>query len=209
MYKYKSEDEEYFSYYCDELKAQGFIKEFGYEVSKFDLSPKYSRSYLKAGKRKELHKEEHIYKSSSITADLTIIWTKKAENIFYLNPLKPIHGNVKDIPFRLVRNTTADLISCIEVKPIYEGSISSSISFPLKMKQLQYQRGIYIQKIKPFSRKDEDCLFQKSFTPLKVIALEKYKRDTNTNSKGDSKLRYKVRTLEVFLRDTVLKENKG
>jgi hypothetical protein len=193
---FKSQEEYYFYLYCEELKDAGFIKEIEYESSTFDLCKPYSRRYLQQLKTKIVQKEEYLLHKSSITADFTIKWTEKAINIFVLDSEIPILCNVKDIPFRASESIFIIPYSLIEVKPTNESTITSSISFPLKQKQLQRDYGLYIQKIKPFDLKKK-CLFYETFVPKKVSQLEVYKRLPNV---GETKFKYKTRTLEEYLK---------
>lgn len=199
MYKFKSQVETYFSYYLEELKSADFVEDWWYERDIFLLSPPISLPYLFIGKNNILEKTEHVLHKASITADFTIQWTKKAENIFYLNREKPIKTPIKSIPFRLSYNN-GSLLSLVEIKGSNESNTSSSISFPYKQKWLYYIYNILIQKIRPFKNTlQSDILFQKTFTPIKVINLEVYKKNCKFGNKGTSKLKYKYRTLIEFL----------
>src|SRR6056297_2838121 len=128
---FKSQVEEYFSYYLEELQEAGYIKEWFYERDTFDLSDSISEPYLLQGKYKVLEKVEHLLHKASITADFTVVWADKAKNIFYLDRNVPINCNVKDIPFRInnidVWIGQVDSISYIEVKGSHEANTSSSI----------------------------------------------------------------------------------
>jgi|GEM_PF-2407877 hypothetical protein len=196
--KFKSQVEEYFSYYLEELQETGYIREWSYESDTFDLSESVSEPYLQQGKYKVLEKAEHLLHKASITADFTVVWTDKAKNIFYLDRGEPIDCNAKDIPFRI--NNMGAPTSYIEVKGSHEANTSSSISFPYKQKWLYDKDDIYIQKIKPFAPKTKSgILFQSTFTPKKVIDIERYARDCKYGRKGDSKLKYNYKTLNQFL----------
>lgn len=195
--EFKSKEEQYFYYYCLELKETGFIKNVFYEKATFNLCAPYSRSYLQKTARGVKEMSESLLEKSSLTADFTIEWAEQAKNIFYLDSSTPISCKVKDIPFRLCSPDV--LISHIETKAVHEFGTSSSISFPYKQKQVLKDYSIYIQKIKPFSAKGEKCLFEKTFTPKMVIAEEVYQVNTKQGKKGESKLRYEVKTLEEFL----------
>jgi hypothetical protein len=195
---FKSQIEEYFSYYLEELQEAGYVREWFYENDTFELSESVYEPYLQQGKYKVLEKTEHLLHKASITADFTIVWTDKAKNIFYLDKRIPINCNVKDIPFRV--NNMDQLISYIEVKGSHEANTSSSVSFPYKQKWLYDKEGIFIQKIKPFAPKSKSgILFQSTFTPKKVIAIERYIRDCKFGRQGDSKLKYDYQTLNQFL----------
>ena len=200
-YIMKSFIELYFSYYLDELLAEGYIDKWEYEVSTFKLSEGYSRSYQKKLVTKVKESTEHILREASLTADFTIYWTIKAENLFYLNPRKPITTNVGDIPFRLGYEDER-LISFVETKGNVETTVSSSISFPYKAKWALQLHGAFVQKIKPFSYKaGKSILFYNTFTPIKVLSNEIYKRDSKWGTQGTSKLKFTPRTLTEYIKD--------
>lgn len=197
-YTYRSFIELYFSYYLNELKEAGFIEEWWYEVDTFKLSESVKSPYLKQLKNKEVVEEEHWLQEATITADFKIKWKHVATNLFVLWPRFAVKS-VKVIPFRQSKIDYEDdvwpfLFSWIETKGNSESSTSSSISFPYKQKWCYQKHGVYIQKIKPLQ------LFQDTFTPNKVLELEKYVRDCKFGTKGSSKLHYNPRTLEEYLK---------
>ena len=200
--QFKSQVEEYFSYYLEELQEAGYISEWFYENNTFDLSDSISEPYLLQGKYKVLEKTEHLLHKASITADFTIVWTDKAKNIFYLDREVPINCKVSEIPFRISwkAHQWPFPISYIEIKGSSEAKTSSSVSFPYKQKWLFWKEGIYIQKIKPFApKKKSGILFQSTFTPKKVIDIERYVRDCKYGRQGESKLKYDYKTLNQFI----------
>jgi hypothetical protein len=200
IYNFKSKEEEYFSYYLDELKLAGYIDEWYYEKDTFNLSESVSLPYLTFSRKKIIEKYEFILHKASITADFTIRWNKKAENIFYLNPVIPIVFKIKDIPFRI----NSQDVSYVEIKAEYEGNTSSSISFPYKQKWLYSKYGIYIQKIRPFSyTKTKGILFQNTFTPEIVIGKEIYYKNCKGGKTGESKLKYNIKSLKNFITDII------
>ena len=198
----KSKEELYFSYYLEELKDAGFVKEWSYESDTFKLSDSISLPYCTNSKKGVLAKEEHILRKSSLTADFTICWNfNKSKNIFVLHPGEPISINVKLIPFRIGIISEDEVYSYVEVKASNEIRTSSSISFPYKQKWVYDKYGIYVQKIKPFHpTKKSNILFQNTFTPMNVIRQEVYKIKCPGGNVGDSKLKYPVRTLQDYLK---------
>lgn len=202
MSNFKSTSERYFSYYLEELQEAGFIKKWYYEQDTWELTPKLEITYLKRLKTKIKEETEFLLHPSSITADFTIIWEEKARNIFFLDVNLPIK-DVKLIPFRVsefVRNRYHTYVECKQVKTFKANN--SDISFPYKQKFLYQLYEIYLQKIKPFTPNNSPtCLFKETFTPMKVAEEERYVKRTADNKIGDSKLKYKVRTLKEFLND--------
>lgn len=202
---FKSKSELYFSYYLDELKREGFIDKWFYEKYTFPLSEKYERGYLKQLKTKTVRRKEFLLHPSSITADFTIIWNIKAENIFYLNPNIPVK-DASLIPFRLSYHYPEQLVSHVETKQANTfRSNTSDISFPYKQKFVRDKYNIYIQKVVPFNLNSKPkCLFLTTFTPKQAVIEEVYKKIVKKKGKiihkvGDTKFKYPTRTLNEFL----------
>ncbi len=201
MNQFKSTIEEYFSYYLNELKDNGFIEWWKYESNTYNLSDSISSIYLQYDKKGNIkEKSESLMREASITSDFTIKWLEKAKNVFYLDRTEPIHymSRIKQIPFRV--DNIIDKISQVEIKGSSEASTSSSVSFPYKQKWCYQMYNIYIQKIKPF-HPTKGLLFEETFTPLKVMEYEIYKRDCKWGKAGTSKIKYKNITIEQFLQN--------
>ncbi len=192
--QFKSKEELYFSYFIDELSAAGFIKSWGYEVSKFELSKPVVLNYVLQMKTKTKSDTIHLAHGATCTSDFTIEWDASAIDIFVLRGITPVtKDRLRLIPFY-------DMLgkSEIEIKPESE-FMNSSVSFPYKQKWVLDKHGVLIQKIKPFGKKGKGTLFDQTFYPAKVLAEETYKVNTKQGKIGESKLKFKTRTLKEFL----------
>jgi hypothetical protein len=199
-HEFKSDLELFFFLYLQELEEHGFVANIGYETSTFMLSEPYARKYLVNGKKKVLEKSESLLQKSSITSDFTFDFLPKAEGIFYIGS-NPINCLAKDIPFRLSTEDPTNLECLVEVKSVQESSrTSSNTSFPYKCKFCLEKWGRLIYKVKPYSPQGRNCLFEKTFTPAKVLKHEVYKRNCAYGRKSESKIRYKVRTIDEYLK---------
>lgn len=200
---FKSDLELYFALYLDELMEYKFVKKWGYEVDKFELSEEYGRDYMSIKKSKVIKNREHLLSHSSITPDFTIEWNEMARNIFFLDTSVPIECKASMIPFRLCTVDNSILKSYIEIKGIGNSSVvSSNISFPYKQKWANKSLGIYIQKIIPFSLvPNNNTLFKNTFYPKKVLLeLAIYTKNTKYGMKGESKIKHdNVLTLNQYL----------
>jgi hypothetical protein len=136
-------------------------------------------------------------RKASITSDFTIKWSERAKNVFYLDVTEPINSLIRYIPFRV--DDPKERISQVETKGSSERTTSSSISFPYKQKWCYQLHNVYIQKIKPFHPL-KGLLFGDTFTPKEVIKLERYKRDCKYGKKGNSKIKYDIKTLEEYVK---------
>lgn len=189
--EYKSKLEYYFVLYLEELQKEGFIEDFGYERIKFQLCDNIQAPYKKLKKGVISDCSEALIRENSYQPDFDIIWSKKALNTLVLDRYMPILGNISKIPFRLASDDLS--VSYIETKPNNESKLSSSIEFPIHQKWIYQKFGFYIQKVKPY------ILFEETFTPKKVIDSEIYNNNTKFGKKGDSKLKYKPKTLKEWL----------
>lgn len=195
----KSNLELYFFYYFEELQTQGFIEEFWYEKESFKLSESIHESYLKQLKTKIETSEELLLRECTYTPDFTVRWLKKAANVFYLDRYVATN-NRSNIMFRLGFKTNDDLMGYYEVKPMNESKLDSSKEFPTLSKWIYNKYSILVQKVKPFDSNGKGCLFEKTFTPHKVLDTEIYARDCKYGFKGQSKIKYNIVTLEQFLK---------
>lgn len=194
--------EVYFCYYLEELQEDGFIEEFRQHDTTWNITPKVSRKYLKQLKTKVNEVEYHVAHPSTYTADFNILWTKKASNILYLDPSKPVK-DIKNIPFRLSR-TDGSLWSHVEIKSINESTTSSSVSFVVFQKVILDKYNDYVQKIQPFcltKPQYKKTLFFQTFVPKQVFREQVYRVNCKTGKIGESKFKFPVKTIEEFLKE--------
>jgi len=187
--KYKNKEELYFSYYLDELIEHKLITSYSYEEETFELSEDVKYAYRKYTQLKTKVKKQTIVKSllkpCTYTPDFVIIADKPLEGFFNIIANNPIFIS------------TDDLKCYVDVKGLFAGRTNSTqYTFPLKQKWMYQKYGIYTNKVVP------EKLFAKTFTPKKVIEEEVFKRDNIKKGikKRDSKLKFKVRTIEEYLK---------
>ena len=195
---FKSDLEYQFCLYLEQLQEAGFVKEFGYETVKFELSPSVCSYYLKQLKTKIKEEEEFLMRENTYQPDFPIKWSEKAKNVFYLDRNVPITCKVTDIPFRLAKDSVfigeENLTTYAEIKPKFEGRLKSSTEFMLIQKQLWQDKRIFVQKIQP------ELLFKETFVPDKLIASNVYKKTSRFGTKDSSKYKFQVRTLQEYLK---------
>lgn len=187
--KYKNKEELYFSYYLDELIEHKLITSYSYEEETFELLEDVKYAYRKYTQLKTKVKKQTIVKSllkpCTYTPDFVIIADKPLEGFFNIIANNPIFIS------------TDDLKCYVDVKGLFAGRTNSTqYTFPLKQKWMYQKYGIYTNKVVP------EKLFAKTFTPKKVIEEEVFKRDNIKKGikKRDSKLKFKVRTIEEYLK---------
>jgi hypothetical protein len=194
---FKNSEELYFSYMLDELQALGYVESYTYEEVKFELTPEYTFPYVKTTKLKTKIKVENkikvIHKPMTYCPDFIINFEPKGALLAgALDKFKP---------FITSKGT---LTNFTDVKGKFAGKTNSTkYTFPLKAKFMYFVHKIFIQKIVT-----ED-FFEQTFTPKKVIDREIYKVKCAGGDKGDSKLKYKTKTIEEWLKNLKIhqKEN--
>ena len=191
-YNLKSHLEWMFCCYLDELKEAGFIKEWNYETVKFELTERIYLPYLVQLKTKIVSQQECLLRENTYQPDFPVVWDLSAKNIFYLDRDTPITTKISNIPFRL-HTSNSTMVSLIEAKPDFE-KLNSSIEFNLIQKQLYKEQQIYVQKVKI------PTIFKDTFIPKKALDTYIYLRDTEKNKKGDSKFKFKTKTLDEYLK---------
>lgn len=203
-YTVKSYLEWYFALWLNELQEQGYVEKWKYEALTYPLFKGLSLPYKQQLATKVKDCSEHILAKASYTEDFYIYWTKKACNVFYLDPTVPIKDNVGDIPFRLGNPSTLDLFSLVDVKSTNASTTSSSVSQPYKAKWVYDKYGVLIHKIYPFSLGKVDykkTLFYQTFYPKQVLIEEVYQNNTKYGKVGNSKIKHEIKTFKQFIND--------
>jgi hypothetical protein len=220
---YDSTLELYFSFWLDELKEAGYVLDYHYEPETIEITSKKEYYFLKNNK----YNPKIYINDLKYTPDFLIKWDLKAHNIFYQNFIKYIiftNCNIHDMPNNVMhtidyKQLTAPLIaqncytyaiSSVEIKPEFDLG-GKEARFKIIQKVLLEYKNIYINLINPFDyriktdkatkkkTRIENGFFFRTWTPKKVIELEVFKRDCKRGKKGESMLKYQVRTLEEFL----------
>ena len=177
----------HFSYWTDQLIKEGYIEKVILQPEPYKLSSKVVRKFIKPMKRiadKEVYQtvlREHIY-----TADVLIIWNKKAEGIFYITEkskfkILPHHlfANYQGYRNRNVYATT------IELKPSFDHQNMTRLA-SLNIKWVYDKHGHIIEMVKI------PAFFKKTFTPDRYL--------TTDRSHATRKLKYKPRRLAEHIK---------
>lgn len=169
-YVFDSDEERYFSWWLDELKAMGFIQEY-FRPQTLSLSPSDTYQLLvKAntlkGKDKVVERElikEHVY-----TGDYKVIWTALAHGIFY-EPITEVIKNNDVLFFAHFDDKIQEYYSLIEVKPEFDRN-NMTREFTINKKWVYDNYGLYFELVKVPE------IFRKTFTPGKYLFTDKKKQ---------------------------------
>lgn len=192
-----SNEELFIQWWLEELFSQGFITFIKREPKEFLLSEKVELIKTKILKTKTKTLPYTVLQPHVYTADFAVQWTDKAKGIFY--DLWDSGNSSDKVPLFAQWNESKLTHSYIEVKPIFDQN-NMTREFKINQKWVWEKYKVYINLAIP------DKLFEETFTPKKYILDQVYKRDYKDKKKkiykrGTSKIKFKVRTLEEFLKE--------
>jgi hypothetical protein len=187
--EFDSEEERLFFLYCEELKENGYIKNFTFQPNSFLLSDNVTFDWIKVMKTKEKKMVSTLLQPHSYTPDFWIEWNPKFYGKFYLD----IHdgkNKLDSVPFiNNIDNNGNDIGSYIEIKPSFDMNNMTRL-FVINSKWMYQEHRIYVQKIIPIGKKN--CLFANTFVPQKAMFTLK------TNK--PKKYKFETKSLEEFLK---------
>lgn len=167
MIEYESKEELHFSWWLDELKLNDYILKWKYHPKPFSLSDKVKFQWNKPLKTKIKTVEIVILQEHNYQADFLIIWTGKAEGIFFADD---ISKNPKIYPFYAEFIPENEYFrSVVDVKGTFNQN-DAWRRFSIDQKWVWQRYHIMVQKIIPID------LFKKTFTPIRFLKTDKDKK---------------------------------
>lgn len=172
-----SKEEEYFEWYLNDLIDAGYV--IGYYRSKtIKLTDGISYDYVQAMKTKDKVCTRVVAPALVYTPDYTILWNKKAENLFYIryDTSKPVPISIdkpKLFPKMLAKEIEEHVVSIIDVKPDMASkfnTFSSSATFVVKQALLKLLYDVIVDKVKIKQ------LMKNSFTSKRYMLTDKSKQ---------------------------------
>lgn len=191
--EHDSNDELYFSWYCEELKEFGIIYDFtrgnSYELNK-TLKIEYKEIKVLKTKTKIVDKIQTLIPTKIYTPDFEIIWNRGENSRKFVQVLKESIQITKPFICQLLEGI---FTSIIEIKPQFD---QNNMTRLFKTNQaIMWDKKIYVNLI------GYEELFENTFTPKKFILNPNqiYSNNTKFGKKGDSKIKWKIRTLKEYL----------
>ena len=195
MHSFASDEEKYFSFYVEELKEAGYIRDYEYQPDAYVLATPFFYEYDKQLKTKtkvivQKFIQEHIY-----TPDYLIYFYEKARGLFF-NTFSD-RANLKKIPFVANEGKTKGMLpfSVIEIKAGFS-KFNMGREAGLHQKWVMARYGEYVQKV---IISNKTGIFKTTFTPEKFL--------TTNKSGKDRKIHFQPKTLEEFLNGKTKKAN--
>jgi hypothetical protein len=191
---YDSKEEEYYSWWLDELVEAGHVAYYEYQKEIKITEDKYiTLRKLNKKQTKTTEEQLHLFNDLKYTADFVIGWDSLAERKFFINE-GSIVNRLQNIlkQFHYAQSASKNGLnwhSYVDTKGTFAGANNTTaITFPIKQKMIYDKLGIYVNSIKPLSDKG---LFANTFTPKKYMK-------TDITGK-DRKISWTTRTLEEYV----------
>ena len=163
-----SDEEEYASWFFEELKERGYVDEIIYQPKSFILAEPVSYVWEKPKPtKKEPYRIEpirsNLLEGTIYTTDIEVHWNEKAHRIFFDINIPAIKGSGKFIAY--LDSPSSPITSYIEVKPIFDDN-NMTREVMLKHNWLYQRYGYYVNL---FIR---DKIMPKLFTPTRYILTQ-------------------------------------
>lgn len=185
----QSDEELYFSWWAEQLKAAGYIREIIYQPKSVELSTQVTSTYHEPFVKKAGYKEviEEMLSAHVYTPDVKIIWEEKALGVFTMT-LECTTRKKQNRSFQTIishRDKENNLYSIVEVKPAFDqNNMTREAKINIKWVWSKYE--IFVNLIIPEKH------FEKTFTPTRFFY---------TNKSGQvRKIKYKsVLTMDEYI----------
>jgi len=163
----ESNEEMHFTWWLEELKEAGYVKQFT-RAQSFTLSEPVQYDILVPRKKVDDKFEKRELLSGHIyTPDFFILWDKPARGTFIRPAEYPMLPEWKDIPFPAKYDEVIDeYFSLVEIKPAFDQNNMTRL-FIINQKWMMDKFGLYVIKIIPKK------LFQHTFTPSRYLITDK------------------------------------
>lgn len=180
---FKSDGENYFSWFLDDLMDYGYVDDWLYESEIFVLSEPYKIPWTKQLKTKTKDMQMSVLEKVTYEPDFKIIWNEKAKGIFYHDIGDEI-TDPKELPYFYAQ----DGITRIEIKPPHDFQ-NKTAQAKVKIKWLRVI-GTFVQLVVAVPQvskggvlKPKNALFNSVFVPERYLYTDKSGRLRKINFK--------------------------
>ncbi len=162
---FASDEEWYISWWLTELQAEGYIQLIEYQPGSFELYEGKYNEYVVPMKRVE-DKIEHqaLLQPHIYTCDVRVVWTDKAEDIFYWH--EGMYGTKKPKHLFYSGLEHEGMVTYFEVKAEFDRNNMNRLA-GINIKWVQQKYGVIVEMIKP------NTLFKNTFTPDRFLLTNK------------------------------------
>jgi hypothetical protein len=171
---FDSKEEEYFSWYLEELVNNGFASSW----KRCDTMTLASNVKAWSQKGKSKAKPTVVLRAQTYTPDFEVLWTQKAvDKKLVVELVKEESGNLPESyshPFI----TNNDLVSLLEVKGGFTEHDESRI-YSILAKWTYQVHGVYVQRVKVSAA--PNSIFAKTFCPSRFLLTDKTMKPRKIN----------------------------
>lgn len=162
---FASDEEWYISWWVEDLIKDGYIKSVEYQPKSFELHDGLYNSHIIPMKRVEDKVEvQAILQPHIYTCDVRVVWTDKAEELFYWHV--GLYG-VKKTKFQFHAGLEHDgMVTYFEVKAEFDKMNMNRLA-GINIKWVQQKYNVVVEMIKP------NTLFKNTFTPDRFLLTNK------------------------------------
>lgn len=194
--------EQYFVWWVNELKENGFIQLIRREPFSIEYTPPKKSTMIVYEKKKVYRKNVPLLNRATYKFDYLIVWDISAKEFFY-NLLDEQHPARTVCPFFAQIDEQGNHVSYIDVKPPSGGKMYSnnttSYTFPIIQKVLWHFYEIWINKAIPIpmvskgeiKSGNNQSLFTTTFVPKRYMLTD--------GGNAARKIHYRVNTLKEYL----------
>lgn len=190
-----SDEELYFAWYLQDLKAAGIILDAGVAFKPIELSMKIEHGFDLLLKKKSPRKRSHVFNPTIYTPDFYIIHNPEYRDSFYSLFCQGKQFPGQKIPF--LTSNPAQLDSIIEVKGDMDMHRTKGQTM-VKIKWVFEKHQCYIQLV------TVPDIFRDTFTPEKFIARERFTKEAGPKGKKKTvnvlppKINWPVKTIDQY-----------
>lgn len=187
---FKSDGEEKFSWFLDDLIDGGYVEDWEYESEVFSLSDPYKIPWKEQLKTKVKDRSFSVLEKCTYEPDFKIVWSEKAKGVFYHNIGDEI-SDPKTLPYFYAQ----DNISRIEIKPPHDFQ-NKTAQAVIKIKWLR-TLGTFVQLVIPVPKVDKKgAVRPKNATFYSLFIPERFKY---TDKSGRArKINFEHKTLKEW-----------
>jgi len=188
--EYESKEEEWLTYYLEELQEAGFISTWQYQPKTYLLSEPLTYVWEKKLATKNKNTTSTLLQPHEYTPDFVIKWQPCARTLFF-NTIED-RVNLKNAPFFAHGGGN---ISIIDAKPSFDMQNMTRL-FVINQKWMMAKYGLYVQKImivketkkyngtgknRVYSHSTWSGVFPKTFTPKRYFLTDKSMKPRKIN----------------------------
>lgn len=189
--RFESDEERFFSWYCDDLVAAGYLDRYEVKPDTFIISTSVFYPTLVVKKTKSIVKERCLVDGHSYTPDFLLFWKPSAFGVFYHDLDRTTeYLNCPFFAQTRIIDGKEQIVSTIEIKGGFDYQNMTRV-FMATQKVVFAKFGVFVQKVEAHCKKS-GSIFKKTFTPQRVLLTDKTLKPR--------KIHFTTRTLDEYLK---------